>query len=239
MTKPFAVFDIDGTLLRWQLYHAVLDALNKAGHVDTNAFAAVKKARMAWKQRGAEDAYAQYERAVVQAFDQTIIGISEAAFMAAVEQVLDEYKGQVYTYTRSLIRSLKEQGCLLFAISGSQVQAVELLAKHYGFDDWGGTVYEVKNGQFTGTKEVLKRDKKPLYLEQLIKKHGTSLQGSIGVGDSDSDIPMLSKVERPIAFNPNKELFEHAQNHGWQVVLERKNMVYQMNHKNGHYQLGN
>ena len=28
-SRPFAVFDIDGTLIRWQLYHAVADDMAK------------------------------------------------------------------------------------------------------------------------------------------------------------------------------------------------------------------
>ena len=27
MPRPFAVFDIDGTIIRWQLYHALADEL--------------------------------------------------------------------------------------------------------------------------------------------------------------------------------------------------------------------
>jgi HAD superfamily hydrolase (TIGR01490 family) len=238
MSRPFAVFDIDGTLLRWQLYHAILDALNKAGYIKPEAYASVRAARMIWKQRSAENSYVDYEHAVVEAFDETAKAISYDQFVGAVESVINEYKSQVYTYTRDLIRSLKEQNYLLFAISASQIQAVELLAKHYGFDDFGGSVYEVKNGHFTGQKEILMRDKKPLYLQQLIEKHGATKQGSIGVGDSDSDIPMLSAVEQPIAFNPNKQLFEHASTLGWKIVVERKNMVYELRSDGEQYVLG-
>ncbi|MDB5164640.1 MAG: family hydrolase, partial [Candidatus Saccharibacteria bacterium] len=44
-------------------------------------------------------------------------------------------------------------------------------------------------------------------------------------------------VEQPIAFNPSKDLFEHAQKEGWNVVLERKNMVYRLEPQDGRYQL--
>lgn len=43
---------------------------------------------------------------------------------------------------------------------------------------------------------------------------------------------MLSVTERPIAFNPNAALYDEAQKHGWKIVLERKNMIYEMD-KNG------
>jgi phosphoserine phosphatase len=33
MSKRFAVFDLDGTLVRWQLYHALVDRLAKKGYL--------------------------------------------------------------------------------------------------------------------------------------------------------------------------------------------------------------
>ena len=61
--------------------------------------------------------------------------------------------------------------------------------------------------------------------------------GSVGVGDSESDIPMLSTVERPIAFNPTRNLYEHAVEHAWPVVVERKNMIYKLEPHDGVYRL--
>ena len=46
---------------------------------------------------------------------------------------------------------------------------------------------------------------------------------------------MLSTVEQPIAFNPTKQLFEHARTYGWRIVLERKNMVYELEPRDGSY----
>jgi phosphoserine phosphatase len=44
-------------------------------------------------------------------------------------------------------------------------------------------------------------------------------------------------VENPIAFNPEKKLFDYAQGKNWKIVLERKNMVYELENKNGQYEL--
>ena len=74
-------------------------------------------------------------------------------------------------------------------------------------------------------------------LKQFIKQFDATRKGSIAVGDSDSDTPMLGSVEQPIAFNPNKTLFRHAEEQGWKIVLERKNVVYEMESKSGSYVL--
>lgn len=238
MTKrPFAVFDIDGTVIRWQLYHALADELARTGHLDPKEFQKVRRARMLWKKRTHETSFEEYEQALVALIDKAITGIRVEALEAACHSVMDEYKDQVYTYTRDLIRDLQTKNYLLFAISASQAQIVGLIAGYYGFDDFGGSEYEVKDGYFTGRKELLVSESKPEFLKQLVAKHGAVWQGSYAVGDSDGDIPMLESVEQPIAFNPTKKLFQHASAQGWKIVIERKNMVYQLEQENGKYSL--
>ena len=238
MSQKFAVFDIDGTLLRWQLYHAVADELARRGHFGAIEYQAVKDARMTWKKRESEDSFKAYEHKLINLVDQVITTISVADWEDASRKVIEEYQDQVYTYTRDLIRALKSKDYLLFAISASQSNIVGLLAAHYGFDDFGGSEYEVKDGSFTGKKDVLLKERKPEYLKHLVDKHTATYEDSIAVGDSESDIAMLEVVEQPIAFNPTKLLFEHAKQNNWKIVLERKNVVYELEPKDGKYELG-
>lgn len=235
--RPFAVFDIDGTVIRWQLYHALADELARQGHLNPRDFQKVRTARMLWKRRTRETSFEEYEQTLVSLIDRTLTGIKVQDLEAACRGVIDEYKDQVYTYTRDLIRQLQTKNYLLFAISASQSQIVGLIAQYYGFDDFGGSEYEVKDSYFTGRKELLISDAKPEFLKQLVGKHKAGWQGSYGVGDSESDIPMLETVERPIAFNPTRKLFEHARKNGWTVIVERKNMVYELEPKDGKYWL--
>lgn len=238
MNRPFAAFDIDGTLLRWQLYHAVADEMVRRGLIDPAAYQKVKAARMTWKRRSHAESFDEYEQTLVQLIGSSIANIKVEDFNAAADAVIDEYKDQVYTYTRDLIQELKSKNYLLFAISGSQVEIVGKLARYYGFDDWGGTVYESKNGHYTGNSQPLRSQRKPEYLKELVAKHHASWQGSVAVGDSESDIPMLSTVEQPIAFNPSRALFDHAKTEQWPIVVERKNVVYKLESSDGHYRLG-
>jgi HAD superfamily hydrolase (TIGR01490 family) len=237
--RPFAVFDIDGTLIRWQLYHAVADELARQGNFDAIAFEKVRQARQTWKQRTSGSSFADYEQTLVNLVDAAISGISVADLEQACRTVMAEYKDQVYTYTRDLLRELKAKNYLLFALSASQSEIVKPLADYYGFDDFGGSEYEVKDGYFTGHKQILKRERKPEYLKQLAAKHHATWQGSIAVGDSESDIPMLMAVEQPIAFNPTRLLFEHAHHHDWNVVVERKNVIYRLEPDHHNYKLRN
>lgn len=235
--RPFAVFDIDGTLIRWQLYHALADELARRGHFGAIEYQAVKEARMTWKKRESQDSFKQYEHALVNLVDQAIVGLEVAELESASKTVIHEYKDQVYRYTRDLIRELKAKDYLLFTISASQSEIVGMLAEYYGFDDYAGSLYEVKDDRYTGEKDVLKSGRKPEVLKELADKHDATYDGSIAVGDSESDMPMLAAVGQPIAFNPTKLLFDHAKAHNWKIVVERKNVVYELEPKDDGYQL--
>src|SRR5687768_7839930 len=208
-SRRFAVFDIDGTLVRWQLYHAVVDALGKQGLITPSDYAAIKNARMAWKRREHSQSFVEYQKQLVSIFEVILRKITTKEFDSAVDKIFNEYKDQVYTYTRDLIKNLRQRGYLLFAISASQFEIVEKIARHYGFDDFIGSHYERIDGKFSGKVEVPLGQKDKI-LKNLVKKHAATFKASVGVGDSESDVAMLNLVEQPIAFNPTKELFEYA-----------------------------
>jgi len=236
MSNQFAVFDIDGTLIRWQLYHAIADGLVKRGMIDAKEFEKVREARMNWKRRSGEEGFRKYEKQLVEVFDAALPGLPVQTFSEAADAVFKEYKDQVYRYSRDLIRKLKSEDYLLFAISGSPALIVEKMARYYGFDDFAATEYDIENGKFVGTLN-LAVGQKPELLKKLVAKHGASFAKSVGVGDSEGDMDMLELVDIPIALNPSKLLFKHAQNKGWKIVLERKNVVYELEKEDGSYRL--
>lgn len=234
--RKFAVFDIDGTLIRWQLYHAITDSLVKRGVIDGRRFETIRGARMAWKKRSPGASFKSYETEIIKAYESALSRITNKELLDSIQEVFEEYKDQVYTYTRGLIKQLNDRGYLLFAISGSQSEIVKLIADHYGFDDYLGTDYEVVDNKFSGQK-IFHAAKKDEALTTLAARHQTDFIGSLAVGDSASDIKMLELVEEPIAFNPEKALFEHAKQQGWKIVLERKNMIYELEKRGGKYEL--
>ena len=234
--RKFAVFDIDGTLIRWQLYHAIADALARRGHIKPDSYQAMRQSRMQWKKRVGGSSFKDYERQLILTYEEVLSTLSLEQFNEAVDAVFDEYKDQVYTYTRQLLAQLKKDTYLLFAISGSQTEIVSKIADYYQFDDYVGTIYEYKKNRFTGAKKIGSLNKAAT-LRALVKKHSATFDGSVAVGDSESDISMLKLVKTPIAFNPEGGLFEYADKMGWDVVIERKNMVYSLEKKNGRYKL--
>ncbi len=227
MSRSFAVFDIDGTLIRWQLYHAVAHKLGKAGLFAPGDFEAINHARMEWKNRRTNEGFHAYEELLVERFKATLPHINPKTYDRVIREVYEEYKDQIFTYTRDLVAKLKEEGYLLFAISGSPQEVIELLAAHHGFDAAIGGEFVRKGNVFTGEAKTPIFDKKAA-LEMLVQKFGATYQESYAVGDSASDAAMLEAVTHPIAFSPDQSLYNIAKAKGWAIVVERKNVVYEL-----------
>jgi HAD superfamily hydrolase (TIGR01490 family) len=232
--QPFAVFDIDGTLVRWQLYHAVVDRLAAYDLLGPEARHTLHQARMVWKRREHREAFRAYELELIKVYEEALPNLDPDTFDKIAEEVAEEYKTQVYTYTRNLARKLKSKGYFLIAISGSHQELVQHVAKQYGFDDWVGSRYERKNDRFTGKKFVASFDKKSI-LQTCVKSHQLGQQGSYAIGDSGSDVAVLEMVAHPIAFNPDFELLKVAKSRGWEIVIERKNVIYELGQHDGKY----
>jgi phosphoserine phosphatase len=224
-------------LIRWQLYHAVFDAMVELGFISPSLGEMVAAERMNWKERRAQKDFSTYERSLIKAYNSVITKLTVDQFNQAVELVFAEYKNQTYVYTRDLINELKKQGYLLFALSGSQIAIVKLLADYYGFDDCAGSVLKVKDGYFTGAEITMRHDRKLTTLKKMIDRHNAAQSGSLAIGDSDGDVAILQFAETAIAFNPTKELFKEAQARNWTVVVERKNIIYRLEPYNGEYLL--
>jgi HAD superfamily hydrolase (TIGR01490 family) len=234
--RKFAVFDIDGTLIRWQLYHALADALAQRGHIEPKSYQAMRDARLQWKRRSGSS-FKDYERQVVFIYEKVLQTLKFDQLDEAIDAVFEEYRDQVYTYTRDLIADLKQKNYLLFAISGSQTEIVAKIADYYGFDDYEGTVYARAEKGFSGQKSTRTYLHKDQVLKDMMARHKVGFGSSLAIGDSRSDAAMLELVEQPIAFNPDAELFKIAKDRGWKTVLERKNMVYELEKQGSRYEL--
>lgn len=236
MNKRFAVFDIDGTLIRWQLYHAIVDELAIQGFLGEKAKSQLHEARMIWKNRRYINAFKDYESELIKIYEKALGKIDPKSFDELVDRIIEEYKDQVNTYTRDLLQDLRTKGYFIIAISGSHHELIEKLGRYYNFDDWEGTKYERLAGKFSGEKYVASLNKAKV-LNKMIIKHSLSVQDSYGIGDSPGDISILEMVENPIAFNPDKELFDNATEQGWPIVIERKNVIYKLQRVNNKYVL--
>jgi HAD superfamily phosphoserine phosphatase-like hydrolase len=141
----------------------------------------------------------------------------------------DTYDRRLHIYTRDVALRLKEAGYQLIAISGSPQEILDLFLKPLGFDRaWGTVLAKDARGRYTG--EVLENPfgNKRRVMEEFLANAEAGLEDSVGMGDTLSDVGFLEMVETPIAFNPNRGLFEVARQRGWPIVVERKDVIYNL-----------
>ncbi|MEI7777142.1 MAG: HAD-IB family phosphatase [bacterium] len=226
--KKVAIFDIDGTIFRSSLLIEIVSEFIKEGIFSDSVKDIYADAYDAWLNR--KDSYEKYIMAVVSAFEQNIRGISHKDFVRISKKIISSQQNHVYRYTRDLIKELKKKNYYILAISYSPKEILDEFCKGLGFSKVYGRMYETdKKGKFTGGTLYfdLISDKAKI-LRRAVEKENLTLVGSIGVGDSESDIAFLKLVERPICFNPNNKLYKYAKSHQWEMVVERKDVIYHL-----------
>ncbi len=226
--KKVAIFDIDGTIFRSSLMIELVDELIDEGLFPKRARNTYRAAHIQWLDR--KGSYDDYIMAVVKAFMRNITGVRFDKYIAVARRVIEIHKDRTYRYTRDLVQELKKKDYYLLAISNSPKDILDFFCSQYGFDKVYGRMYEVGvKDTFTGAliTPKLVQDKAKL-LQRTLLKENLVLSGSIGVGDSEADIPFLKLVDRPICFNPNRKLYTYARKNGWEIVVERKDMLYKL-----------
>ena len=227
MKRKVAVFDVDGTIFRSSLLVQVVDQLIRDGVFPEDVQKSYARAHEKWLNR--EGDYETYIQAVVKAFTQNIVGVHYSALADASKKVVAAQWKRTYRYPRALIKELKDRGYYLLAISHSPKTILDKFCPRLGFDKAYGLLYEIDaDEKFTGKIIEEQALDKAYLIRRAVDKESLMLTNSIGVGDTESDIKFLEIVAKPICFNPNAKLHAHAKKEKWKVVVERKDVIYQL-----------
>ena len=225
--KRIAVFDIDGTFFRSSLLIEYNKALVSAGYIPRRAVRQLLPEYFAWRDRKRE--YNDYLHRVIEMHAAEIKGKSAKDAKVIARRVFNNHKDRVYRYTRDELARLQKTHYTV-AISGSPLEMVALFARYYKFDEYFATVYEIdRQGNYTG----LIADRRTIgmkgpIVEHLVEDKQLTLRGSWGFGDTGNDVSFLQLVENPVVVNPSSDLYQVARRRKWSVVVERKDMVYEL-----------
>lgn len=222
--RKLAIFDIDGTIFRSSLFLELTYELVRQGTFPKTLLDEVEEDYALWLNRKGD--YRAYAYKLVEIFVSRIKGKSEKDFVKASKKVIRNHIEKVYRYTRDLIKDLKKENYFLLAVSGSPQYVVEEFTKYYNFDSYICTMFEAKRGILTGNRYKIEHQKGELIKNFVIENSSVTLKGSIGVGDTESDASFLEIVDTPIAFNPSMKLVEKAKKSSWRIVVERKDVIY-------------
>ena len=226
--RKVAVFDVDGTIFRSSLLVQVVDQLIRDGAFPEDAQAEYAKQHEKWLDR--EGDYEAYIMAVVHAFRKHLKGVHYSALSEAAEKLVAAQWKHTYRYTRDMLKDLKKKGYYLLAVSHSPKLVLDQFCPRLGFDKVYGIMYELGPQEcFTGTMmdEHMILNKATI-LKRALEKENLTLTHSIGVGDTEGDISFLDLVAKPVCFNPNSKLYKYAKRQKWKVVVERKDVIYEL-----------
>lgn len=225
MRKKLAIFDIDGTVFRKNLHFELIDELSWRGIFSKNARRELVRTYARWlEHRGT---YEEYRKKIISIYQKELKGCLQKEVVDASRKVADFNKDRTYIFIRNLVKNLRKKKYILIAISGSPIEVIKEYNKYLKFDEVFGSVYETNGrGIYTGKTIFEPVRHKGHLVGQYISEKGLTLDGSFGIGDTESDVGFLKMVEHPIAFNPNLNLERVARRRGWKIVVEKKDVIY-------------
>jgi HAD superfamily hydrolase (TIGR01490 family) len=109
---------------------------------------------------------------------------------------------------------------LVVLATGSTQYAARPVARGVGIDHVLSSQLQVDaRGTFTGKPAALCFGRHKVTLaEAWAAQHGVDLSQSYFYSDSYNDLPMLERVGRAIAINPDARLRRHARRRGWPII---------------------
>lgn len=226
--KKLAIFDIDGTIFRKNLHFELINELSWLGAFPVSVRKELTEIYSNWIEH--EGTYEDYRRAIVGLYSQYIKGCTEDVVREASRIVVPFHMKRTYIFAEKLIRRFRKEGYHIIAVSGSPLEIVEEYNEKYlKFDFVYGSVYEKDaKGVYTGVASFEPSKDKGSIVKQYAYEQGLDFNESYGIGDTESDIRFLELVDYPIAFNPNQGLLAAAKEHGWRVVVEKKDVIYEI-----------
>lgn len=111
----------------------------------------------------------------------------------------------------------------LIIITATNRFITEPIAQLMGIDTLIATEPEFDGQQYTGrvVGTPCYQEGKITRLEEWMKQHDATLNGSFFYSDSHNDIPLLEAVDHPVAVDPDKTLKMHAESKKWPIISLR------------------
>lgn len=224
-----AIFDIDGTIFRKNLHFELINELSWMKIFSAEARNKLIEVYSGWLEH--EGTYEDYRKALVALYSEHIKGCSQKEVFKACEILIPFHAKRTYIYAEELMKKLRKGGYHIIAVSGSPIEVVEEYNRQYlNFENVFGSIYALDaNGKYTGEASFEPSRNKGQVVEQYVYEHKLTFEDSYGIGDTESDGSFLKLVDHPIAFNPNHNLKTLAEKEGWKIVVEKKDVVYEIN----------
>jgi HAD superfamily hydrolase (TIGR01490 family) len=212
-----ALFDLDNTLLAGDSDFEWAQFLIEQGVLDREVYEA-RNQRF----------YDQYKAGTLDIHEFLDFQLKPLARHA--RSVLDTWHAEfmsrkILPIIRNSARGLVDKHCadLRVVITATNSFVTAPIAREFGIEHLIATEPEQCKGEFTGKVFDIPcfREGKVQRLEAWLQQQGRTLESfdeSWFYSDSLNDLPLLSRVSRPVAVDPDDTLRAHAERHGWPVI---------------------
>ena len=217
------LFDLDNTLLTGDSDYEWGQFLVDRGVLDRAAYEAQNREYYEQYVRGTLDIHEYLGFALRPLAEHTAEQLAgwHAQFMR--ERILP----MITPAARGLVREHLEHGDLCVVITATNSFVTAPIAREFGVPNLIATEPERRDGRFTGRVAGTPcfRDGKLRRLDEWLFSRGRRLEDfaeSVFYSDSHNDLPLLRRVTRPVAVDPDEPLAAEAARRGWAVLSLRR-----------------
>jgi HAD superfamily hydrolase (TIGR01490 family) len=220
--NDLALFDLDETLLSGDSDIAWGEFLMERGVLDRATFQP--------RRQGFFDAYKAGTMDLAGFYRQQLEVLTlhpRAALEAWVEEyVATRIRPLITPRTRDLVRRHLDSGAVLALVTGTNAFTTGPIGRELGIPHLVATVPEWDGERFTGEVRgrPSAREGKVERVEDWLESLGlwwSSFGETWFYSDSHNDLPLLVKVSRPVAVDPDPILLQEASERGWPVISLR------------------
>jgi HAD superfamily hydrolase (TIGR01490 family) len=218
-----ALFDLDNTLLTGDSDYEWGQFLVDRGVLERDAYEAQNRLYYEQYVRGTLDIHEYLGFALRPLAEHSPAELAgwHAQFMR------DRILPMVAPAARKLVRGHQQGGAVCAIITATNSFVTAPIAREFGVPHLIATEPERRDGRFTGRVAGTPcfREGKLVRLDEWLEGLGRRLADfteSVFYSDSHNDLPLLRRVTRPVAVDPDEPLAAEAARRGWAVISLRR-----------------
>ena len=201
---PAAFFDLDKTLMAGSSGVFFARAAYETGMISRSRL--VRDLRnLRFRLHGSTDDRADDVRRRV---GEMIAGVPVRDLQRLSPRVLAGVLPRLYPQMLERAYAHQDAGVPVYILTAASQEMADLLAHVLAFDGGLGSRSEIVDGVYTGRPAgpFNYREGKVASMRELAEREGIDLSASHAYSDSESDLPMLRAVGKPVVVNPDSEL---------------------------------
>jgi len=217
-----ALFDLDNTLLAGDSDYEWAQFLIERGVLDRATYETRNDEFFRQYQAGTLDihAFLDFQLAPLARHPRAVLEAWHAEFMDA------KVRPMIGDRARRLVERHLAAGALCAIVTATNSFVTAPIAREFGVEHLIATEPEARGGRFTGKVAGMPcfREGKVARLEQWLEAMGRALSSfaaSTFYSDSHNDLPLLERVTRPVAVDPDAALRRVAAARAWEIISLR------------------